>query len=201
MQSRHVTFLIRFTIVALFLVAVAFAVAPHLNRGPMPLQTAASPDPVPTTLSVVPAEATEQARVVKVVDGDTVRVHLAGEEKVVRLIGINTPESVDPRKPVQCFGKEASAYAVKLLQDKEVFMSSDESQQEMDRYGRLLRYIYLPDGTLVNEKLIREGYAQEYTYDRPYAFRIQFKQAEKEARQANVGLWSGCVAVPTAIPD
>ncbi|HSI20345.1 MAG TPA: thermonuclease family protein [Verrucomicrobiae bacterium] len=201
MQNRYVSFIIRFSIVSLFLVAIAFGIAPQFAVRPAPLTPSPTPEPLPTTLSVVPAEATEQARVMRVVDGDTVRIEREGEEKVVRLIGINTPESVDPRKPVQCFGKEASLFATGILQDKEIRMSSDESQQDMDRYGRLLRYIYLLDGTFVNEKLIREGYAQEYTYDRPYVFQAAFRQAQKEAQQANVGLWSGCAAAPTAIPD
>ena len=130
------------------------------------------------------------ATVVRVVDGDTVDVLLNGETVRVRLIGINTPETVDPRKPVECFGKEASARAKELFEGKEVQMETDPSQSLYDKYGRLLTYLFLPDGTNVNELMIREGYAHEYTYHLPYKYQQDFKAAEKEARLSARGLWA-----------
>ncbi|MEK9176337.1 MAG: thermonuclease family protein, partial [Patescibacteria group bacterium] len=108
----------------------------------------------------------------------------------LRLIGIDTPETVDPRKPVQCFGREASNKAKELLQGQFIFLESDETQGERDKYKRLLRYVFLPDGRNFNLLMISSGYAHEYTYDEPYKYQAEFKQAEIDARSGNKGLWS-----------
>ena len=129
-------------------------------------------------------------KVVKVVDGDTIDVEIDGKIERLRLIGIDTPETVDPRKPVQCFGIEASKAAKELLFGKFVSLENDESQGERDKYKRLLRYVFLPDGTNFNLYMIAEGYAHEYTYDEPYKYQADFKQAEIDARNQNKGLWS-----------
>jgi micrococcal nuclease len=128
--------------------------------------------------------------VVKVVDGDTVRILTDGHEETIRLIGINTPETVDPRRPVQCFGKEASEKAKEILSDTRVFLEDDPTQGDRDKYGRLLRYVLLPDGTNFNRKMIEWGYAYEYTYDVPYRYQAEFKEAERHAREEKAGLWS-----------
>lgn len=128
--------------------------------------------------------------VVKVVDGDTIDVKIDGEVERLRLIGINTPETVDPRKPVECFGFEASNKAKELLTGEFVTLESDDTQQEKDRYGRLLRYVILPDGTNFNEYMIAEGFAYEYTYRNPYLYQLEFKQAEAQAKTNNKGLWN-----------
>jgi micrococcal nuclease len=128
--------------------------------------------------------------VVKVVDGDTIAVVIDGKRETVRLIGINTPETVDPRRPVECFGKEASDKVKSLLTGTSVRLVSDPTQSERDRYNRLLRYVYLDDGRLFNQYLIEEGFAYEYTYGTPYEYREQFKTAEKNARENQRGLWS-----------
>lgn len=128
--------------------------------------------------------------VVKVVDGDTIDVKINGKVQRIRLIGINTPESVDPRKPVECFGKEASNKAKEILQSKRVKLEADMSQDDQDKYHRLLRYVFLEDGTNFNRLMISEGYAFEYTYYLPYKYQTEFKQAEKEAREAKKGLWA-----------
>lgn len=131
------------------------------------------------------------ATVVHVTDGDTVRVQFDdGRVETVRLIGIDTPEVVDPRKPVQCFGREASAHAHEMLDGQTVGVELDPSQGERDRYGRTLAYLYLPDGTNVAEQMIRDGYGHEYTYNRPYLYRDQFRAAEKSARESGAGLWA-----------
>lgn len=127
--------------------------------------------------------------VTRVVDGDTIIVDINGVEERIRLIGVNTPESVDPRRPVQCFGKEASAFLKKILDGKEVTLEKDLSQGDTDKYHRLLRYVYLSDGTFINKLIIEEGYGHEYTYRTPYKYQSQFKKAEYEARTAKRGLW------------
>jgi len=128
--------------------------------------------------------------VVKVVDGDTIDVNIDGETKRLRLIGINTPETVDPRTAVQCFGKEASDKAKELLTGKKVSLEADTTQGELDKYSRLLRYVFLEDGTNFNLYMIKEGYAYEYTYNTPYKYQVEFKAAQVYAKANNKGLWS-----------
>jgi micrococcal nuclease len=134
--------------------------------------------------------ANQVAQVKRVVDGDTVEVTVNGERKKVRLIGIDTPETVDPRKEVECFGKEASNFLKDLVDGEGVSLEYDDSQGEVDKYGRDLVYLNLTDGTNVNEEMLRQGYAYEYTYSKPYKYREVFQQAENEARDAHKGLWS-----------
>lgn len=129
--------------------------------------------------------------VVHVVDGDTLDVEIDGKKERIRLIGIDTPEVVDPRKPVQCFGREASNKAKEILTDRLVKLEGDPTQSDRDKYGRLLRYIYLEDGTFFNKFMIVEGFAHEYTYhSNPYKYQEEFIQAERQAREQNKGLWS-----------
>ena len=129
-------------------------------------------------------------RVIKVVDGDTVDILMNGSTTRLRLIGLDTPETVDPRKPVQCFGLAASDTAKELLTGKAVRIEMDPSQGTLDKYGRTLAYIFLPDGRLFNEFMIAEGYGHEYTYRIPYAYQSEFKAAEKKAREEKKGLWA-----------
>ncbi|MCS6880773.1 MAG: thermonuclease family protein [Oscillochloridaceae bacterium] len=129
-------------------------------------------------------------QVVNVVDGDTVDVRINGQVERVRLIGIDTPESVDPRQPVECFGREASARAAELLAGQTVFLEADATQADRDQFGRLLRYLWLPDGRMANYELIDQGYAFEYTFAVPYRYQAQFKAAEARARAEGRGLWS-----------
>jgi len=125
--------------------------------------------------------------VTRVVDGDTIEVEGLGK---VRLIGVDTPETVDPRKPVQCFGKEAAQKTTQMLLGKKVHLESDPTQGEIDKYNRALRYVFLEGGTNFNQWLIENGYAHEYTYILPYKYQLEFKNAEKSARENNRGLWS-----------
>lgn len=129
-------------------------------------------------------------RVIKIIDGDTITVDIEGTTTTLRLIGINTPETADPRKPVECYGIEASNRAKELLTGKIVRLESDPSQEDRDKYERLLRYVYLKDGTFYNEQMIKDGYAYEYTYDTPYQYQSQFKAAEDYARTNKLGLWA-----------
>ena len=130
------------------------------------------------------------AELVTVVDGDTFKATINGRSETIRLIGIDTPEAVDPRKPVQCFSEEASARAKELLTGKTIRLETDPSQDERDKYGRLLAYAFLPDGRHFNLLMIASGYAHEYTYDLPYKYQAVFKDAEKNAAERRLGLWS-----------
>jgi len=129
-------------------------------------------------------------KVVKVVDGDTIDVSLAGKTERIRLIGINTPESVDPRRPVECFGIEASNMAKKLLSGQEVVIEADQSQDNRDKYGRLLRYVKTKAGLFYNLEIIKLGFAHEYTYIVPYKYQAEFKLAQKTAQNKKLGLWA-----------
>ena len=128
--------------------------------------------------------------VTKVVDGDTVAVNINGKNATIRLIGLDTPETVDPRKLVQCFGKEASARAKEILAGKRVRLEMDGLQGQLDKYGRLLAYVFLEGGALFNKLMIAEGYGHEYTYHLPYKYQKEFKEAEKTARENQKGLWA-----------
>ena len=131
----------------------------------------------------------------KVVDGDTLKIVMGGKVVTLRLIGLDTPEIVDPRKPVQCFAREASDEAKKILTGQSIRIEQDPSQGTYDKYGRLLAYVYAPansvqEGILVNKYMISEGYGHEYTYDLPYKYQKEFKAAETEARISQKGLWA-----------
>jgi len=135
---------------------------------------------------------TGQAVVKRVVDGDTIVVHVGGRDERVRLIGIDTPETVDPRKPVQCFGKEASAHTKELLPPGTA-VRLERDVEPRDRYDRLLAYVYrTSDGLFVNLELARDGYAQQLTIPPNVAYVDQIRSAVAEARRAGRGLWSSC---------
>lgn len=124
--------------------------------------------------------------VTKVIDGDTITIE-GGQ--VIRYIGIDTPETVHPSKPVECFGTEASNKNKELVEGKRVKLEKDVS--ETDKYGRLLRYVWIGD-LFVNDYLVREGYAYAYTYPPDVKYAEQFVQAQQEARENNRGLWDTC---------
>jgi len=129
-------------------------------------------------------------KVVKVADGDTIDVDIDGKTERIRMIGINTPETVDPRKPVECFGVEASNKAKELLSNKKVRLDADSTQDDRDKYNRLLRYVWREDGLFYNLEIIKQGYAYEYTYDLPYKFQKDFKNAQSDAKTKKLGLWA-----------
>jgi micrococcal nuclease len=153
----------------------------------------------PATLADEPP-GSEQARVVRVVDGDTIVVEVSGrtdgpgagaapegEDQRVRLIGIDTPESVDPRRPVECFGREASAATKALLEGKEVVLVKDV--EERDAYDRLLRYVYL-GSEMANARLVANGYATAYTYPPNVRHAEMFVELERSARERELGMWA-----------
>lgn len=166
-------------------------------------ETVAESNVVPAEVISVVEEAKkleETYEVVRVVDGDTLTLSIGGKKEVLRLIGMDTPETVDPRKQVQCFGKEASAKAKEMLTGKKVRIEADPSQGERDKYNRLLGYIFLEDGIFYNELMIEEGYAHEYTYNTPYKYQSEFKEAETKAREGKKGLWGDVCGGDTAQP-
>lgn len=128
-------------------------------------------------------------QVTRIVDGDTIEVIRDGETTKVRLLGINTPESVGDRD-YECFGKEASTYASSILKNQIVKLETDDSQDKYDKYGRLLAYVYLLDNQMANRKLIAEGYAYEYTYDAPYKYQDDFKALQSFSQRESRGLWA-----------
>lgn len=136
----------------------------------------------------------EKVQVSRVIDGDTVELT---DGRRVRYIGIDTPETVDPRKTVQCFGREASNKNKELVEGKTVELEKDIS--ETDKYGRLLRYIYVDDPStssgqaiFVNDYLVRQGFAHASSYPPDIKYQSQLQEAEREAWDNGRGLWSAC---------
>lgn len=148
--------------------------------------------PEDTQPSTTPAGDVPSTRykITKTVDGDTIKADISGKIETIRLIGVDTPETKDPRKKVQCFGQAASDYTNVSLVGKDVRLVADHSQDNRDKYGRLLRYVFLDESTNFNEQLIAEGYAYEYTYDVPYEYQAEFKAALTTASAQGKGLWS-----------
>jgi micrococcal nuclease len=135
---------------------------------------------------------TDGLRVVRVVDGDTIVARLPSGEEHVRLIGVDTPETVDPRKPVQCYGKEASRETTRLL-PAGTAIRLERDVEARDRYGRLLAYVYRrADGLFVNLALAEGGFAQPLTIPPNVAYADRFAAAAAEARTAGRGLWAAC---------
>lgn len=140
------------------------------------------------------------ATVVRVVDGDTVVVDVGGTEESVRLIGIDTPESVARDRPNECFGAEASARLESLLPvGTAVRLTRDVEPRDM--YDRLLAYVQrLSDGLFVNAAQVADGYAEAKDYPPNTAYRDDFEAAERAARSAGLGLWSACGGPDVALP-
>ena len=135
------------------------------------------------------------AKVKRVVDGDTIELE-TGER--LRYIGIDTPETKHPKKPVQCYGEEAYQENKKLIEGKTIRMIKDIS--EVDKYKRLLRYVYVatpasPSGLLINDYLVRNGFAFAVTFPPDVAKADQFREAQQEAREKNLGMWKSCSTI------
>ena len=174
--------------VTLPVVAAANPTEPGYTRPASTIPVSSSPTAesvlVQTAAALVPAG--EQALVVRVIDGDTIEVEIAGQNYRVRYIGMDTPERGD------LFFQEATDANALLVAGQTVTMVKDVS--ETDRYGRLLRYVYLADGTFVNAELVRQGYALVATYPPDVAHQELFVTLQQEAREAAVGLWGDEVA-------
>lgn len=147
-------------------------------------------EPVQQLVTSAPQVAASDYTVTEVSDGDTIKVKMGDKTETVRFIGVDTPETHDPRKAVQCFGQQASDFTTNLLLGKQVRLESDPNDSDRDKYKRLLRYVYLGD-TLVNQELIKQGYAFTYVVF-PFTKMDDFRTSEAEARAANRGLWAGC---------
>jgi micrococcal nuclease len=157
-------------------------------------------DPTPTLAPLA-------GRVVDVVDGDTIRVELPSGVETVRIIGIDTPEVVAPDRPEACFGREATAFATDLLDGEDVTLETDPTQDERDRYDRLLAHVYLGD-ELYAAQAIAGGYGIHYIYEVPSSHAAELDAAADTAREGGLGIWASCdgrvdlpvVAEPTEQP-
>ncbi|QEC47510.1 thermonuclease family protein [Baekduia soli] len=168
--------------VLLVLLAAAYGCS-RAPGGPGPSATTAMGDATPA--------GGRDAQVARVVDGDTLLVRVGGARERVRLIGIDTPESVKPGTPVQCYGREASAATRRLLDGRDVRLVADAEPR--DRFGRLLAYVYRePDGLLVNTELARLGFARALTIAPNVRFASRIAALVRAARDAGRGLWGAC---------
>ncbi len=198
-----------FLMTAFLLIAVlGFSLALFITKNPPRGQadkdlTLSTPsviaEKITVSTSAKPLQSTELFMVTRVVDGDTIEIE--GGQKV-RYIGIDTPETVDPRKPVGCFGLESSQKNKELVEGKTVRLEKDVS--ETDKYGRLLRYVYLlsestgSDEIFVNDYLVRQGFAHASTYPPDVKYQDRFVNGQQEAMSKNLGLWSACQNLSSA---
>lgn len=154
----------------------------------------ATPSEIPVATVSASVAVNSRFKVTKVVDGDTFYINFKGQNVSVRMIGVDTPETVDPRRAVGCFGKKASDETKRLIEGKEVMLTKDVS--ETDKYQRILRYVFLPlsggENLFVNDYLVRQGFAKTLTYPPDVKYDSRFLQAEKEARENLRGLWGEC---------
>lgn len=125
------------------------------------------------------------------VDGDTIAVRMGDTTETIRMIGIDTPETHRPNTPVQCYGPAAAAYTKDRIGSQRIRLVSDSLSTNRDRYDRLLRYVYLTDGTNLNQELVAEGYAFAYL-SFPFTKSDDFAAAQSSAQDADKGLWGNC---------
>jgi len=179
------------TAVAAMLAVTALSTVTACSSEPDFEPKAAEPDPA----AAMPAAVEGPFPVTRVVDGDTVRVLIDGQDTSVRLIGIDTPETVAPNRPVECAGPEASVYAEQLMSGQEVFLELDATQGAYDNYGRVLAYVWIADSrqdagaVMVNLAQVQAGLAEEYTYDDSYKYQQLFQDAEQQAQDDLLGQW------------
>jgi micrococcal nuclease len=125
------------------------------------------------------------------IDGDTIAVNMNGSVETIRMIGVDTPETHKPNTPVQCYGPQAADFTKNLIGSNSVRLQADPLDTNRDRYGRLLRYVYLPDGRMVETELIKNGYGFAYTLF-PFQMKDEFISGMQSAQAAKKGLWSAC---------
>lgn len=183
---------------ALVLSGCAAPDAPEENRT-IPNPSASITTPTPGNTPPPPAPAPGVYTVDRVVDGDTVRIFRDDKSVPLRIIGGDTPETVNPRRPVECYGPEASLEAKRLLDGTRVKIIYDPTQgtarddgRRVDIYGRDLVYLELADGRDYMEHMISEGFAKEYRYRSNYERMPQYRAAQAEAKEADRGLWGAC---------
>ncbi|MCI0398505.1 MAG: thermonuclease family protein [Chloroflexi bacterium] len=185
---------------AAFIVSAAILIAAVLacslsnagsNAAVTPVSTSA-PSFTPAATTPIPPAASETATVIAIIDGDTIEVEIGGRSYRLRYIGMDTPERGDP------FFSEATEVNRLLVEGQTALLVRDVS--ETDRYGRLLRYVYLPDGTFVNAELVRLGYAQVATFPPDVRHQELFLDLQRAAREAGRGIWAqsaGLESVPS----
>ena len=138
-------------------------------------------------------------KVIRVIDGDTVKIDYRGKATNVRLIGVDTPETVHPSKPVEAYGKEASNFTKNLLQGESVYLRYDV--ERTDTFGRLLAYLYrAPDGLFVNLEIVRQGYGHAYTQF-PFKHMELFRYYGNRARTTGKGLYGVPQARVTSLSE
>lgn len=195
--------------------AMVAPTATMTNTPVLPTATATTPPASPTattvppTTTLIPSTATPApptptagpqrtaAQVIRVIDGDTLEVQIDGQAYDVRLIGVNTPETVHPSEPVQCFGPQASQFTKDMVARAGSNVLLEKDVSETDKYGRLLRYVWLqhPDGLrMLNQELVAQGYAQSSSYPPDIKYQELFREAARKARTQDRGLWGSCEA-------
>jgi micrococcal nuclease len=159
---------------------------------PSQLETEAPTESSPLEVPV-PTETSEVATVAKVVDGDTIDVIMSSGREKIRILGIDTPETVKPHTLIACGGPEATIYARQLLTGQTVNLVADPTQDDRDRYRRLLRYVRLSDGRDYSIEAARAGMARSFIYrNKPVVEQSSIESAEREAQAAGRGLWGRC---------
>jgi micrococcal nuclease len=187
--SKHLALLIAIGVGVLGLVATV--IAPNILREPAVAGAS-------TEFKFTASELREfkSVKLLRVIDGDTIEVREGGQKKTLRLIGIDTPELARAGKPADCFADEATQKLTGLSYGQELLIRNDPTQDNQDRYGRYLRYLATSDGKFLNYEMIAQGYAFEYTYQVPYEYQQQFKQAQTSARENSRGLYGAGCEVP-----
>ena len=170
-RKKAITYL-----VGICLVILINAIYPYIKK-----YIAGSTDPIPAG----------SYKVVESYDGDTIGVDMAGKLEKIRMIGVDTPETHKPNTPVQCYGPEASEFTKSRLLGTAVRLEADFTNDNRDRYNRLLRYVYTQDGTLWNKQLVREGYGFAYL-PFPFLKKVEFMSDQFNAAKEKKGLWGVC---------
>lgn len=170
------------------------SVSPSAETSPT-ADTSPSPSPTPTASSSPSNEEESDgtnATVARVIDGDTIEVDFRGSIIDVRLIGVDTPEMVHPSEPVECYGPAASKFTRRALEGERVRLEFDIERE--DRFGRTLAYVWL-NGRLLNQRLVREGFANVSTFPPNVKYVERFLAAQRDARSQDRGLWGSCFEV------
>lgn len=169
----------------------------HIPTSTVTLTGTLTATPIPTqtpTITVTPGltqpTALSAGRVVRVINGDSIDLLFRGQERRLVLIGLDAPDVARALSTSECFGDESLARAAEVLSGVEIFLEFDPRLGNEDRFGRLMAYVWLPDGQMFNLMMLAEGYTREHSFMRPYAYQDHFKQAEQDARDHNLGLWS-----------
>lgn len=174
------------------MIAIAVAILGYIGLDLPPELIKETVDSQLSQWSKEPAPAPERVlyQVVSVTDGDTLKVSRQGQTQIVRVLGIDSPETEFSERGEECFATEATAEARRLLTNQQVFLQSDDTQDRFDKYNRLLAYITLADGRDFGQQMIQQGFAQEYTFRNSYQNQQLYKAAEQQVRQQNLGLWA-----------